>query len=201
MAKTDSKALILQKTFYLLLAKGYDGVSITDIQRETGMSRGLLYHYYGSKEDLFREAAETFLRDLFLTDPARTKEYGLLEMITYIVRRYKALYKNWNQYPAEANISIAKYDFLIYQLIEKEKRIAGIYAGMRTQEKVAWKQAADRSLACGEIQPLLPADRIADHFITLLDGVWLKAVEEGDAGKHIAHAKQVLTDYYELLTY
>lgn len=201
MTKTDSRDHILQKTFFLLLTKGYDGVSITDIQRETGMSRGLLYHYYGSKEELFRVAGETFLTDLFLTDPLQTKENGLFEMIAYIVERYKDLYKNWNKYPAEANISIAKYDFLIYQMIEKEKRIARIYAGMRVQEKVAWMQAADRSLENKEIRPVLKADRIADHFIALLDGIWLKAVEEGDARQHVLQAKQVLTDYYELLKY
>lgn len=201
MTKTDSRDHILQKTFFLLLTKGYDGVSITDIQRETGMSRGLLYHYYGSKEELFRVAGETFLTDLFLTDPLQTKENGLFEMIAYIVKRYKELYKNWNKYPAEANISIAKYDFLIYQMIEKEKRIARIYAGMRVQEKVAWMQAADRSLENKEIRPVLKADRIADHFIALLDGIWLKAVEEGDARQHVLQAKQVLTDYYELLKY
>ena len=199
MAKTDSKDHILQKTFYLLLAKGYDGVSITDIQRETGMSRGLLYHYYGSKEALFRIAGETFLTDLFFTGPAQTKEFGLLEMIIHIISRYKDLYKNWSKYPAEANISIAKYDFLIYQMIEKEKRIARMYAEMRDKEMAAWIQAAHRSLQNKEIRAVLKADRIANHFIALLDGVWLKAVEEGNARKHVYQAKQVLMDYYELL--
>ena len=51
---------ILQKTLGLLLQKGYDGVSVSDIQQVTGMARGLLYHYFGNLDRLFEEVVETW---------------------------------------------------------------------------------------------------------------------------------------------
>lgn len=50
-----TRDLILQRTFALLLDKGYDGVSVSDIQQELEIARGLLYHYFSSKEELFAE--------------------------------------------------------------------------------------------------------------------------------------------------
>lgn len=35
------------------LASGFDGASMNDIAREAGVSKGTLYAYFGSKEELF----------------------------------------------------------------------------------------------------------------------------------------------------
>lgn len=201
MTKTESKERILQTTFYLLLAKGYNGVSISDIQHATGMSRGLLYHYYGSKEELFRVAGETFLKDLLLFDPTATAKFGFWEMINHIVMRYKELYKKWNSDPdsGSANITMANYDYLVYQMIEKEPRIAAVYREMRRKESEAWTQAATSSLEKGEIRTTLNASQIARHMTALLDGIWMQVAESGDADQHVRETKQILTDYYELV--
>lgn len=43
----------------LFARKGLDATSIQDIALEAGISAGLMYHYYKSKEDLFVELVET----------------------------------------------------------------------------------------------------------------------------------------------
>lgn len=197
---TESKEHILQKTFFLLLTKGYDGVSITDIQIETGMSRGLLYHYFGNKEELFRVVAETFLVDLFLTYPDQGKEYGLLEMIGYVVKRYKEIHKGWSHYLDCSKITIANYDFLMYQMIEKDKKIADKYKEMRHKEAESWKKAAKRSLQIGEINAILNEQQIVNHIIAILDGIWMQAVEKGDRKRYINQIGEALMNYYQLLT-
>ena len=64
----DTREKILEKTFMLLIRKGYDSVSVSDIQKELGMSRGLLYCYFKNKSDLIlavcalRRARRFFLR-------------------------------------------------------------------------------------------------------------------------------------------
>lgn len=52
----------------LLLEKGYDKVSISEIQHKLGISRGLLYCYFKSKSDLIFEACRTYFFDRFMTD-------------------------------------------------------------------------------------------------------------------------------------
>ncbi|MCC8146736.1 MAG: TetR/AcrR family transcriptional regulator [Bacteroidales bacterium] len=199
MRSSDSKDIILEKTILLLLRKGYDGVSISDIQQETGMSRGLLYHYYGNKEGLFREAGESFIREHFNIDPKKTADYGLQQMINYILKSYQDLYRKRENSSGAGEITMADYDFLIYQLIGKEESISKIYSEVRRREMESWTSAATRSLERKEIRNLLAPERIAHHFVCLLDGVWLQMVEKGTARDHIKRTREILNEYYELL--
>ncbi len=51
-----------QKTFW---ARGYGGVSITDLEKSTGLVRTSLYNAYGSKRGLFDAALDHYLKGLF----------------------------------------------------------------------------------------------------------------------------------------
>ena len=53
--KQQRKRDILIAALYLFIDKGYSGTKIQDIAKKVGMSMGLLFHYYASKEDLFLE--------------------------------------------------------------------------------------------------------------------------------------------------
>src|ERR1700716_3679625 len=54
-----SRQLILETALKHFAAKGYDGARIDDIVAETKLSKNLLYHYFGSKEELFVAVLET----------------------------------------------------------------------------------------------------------------------------------------------
>ena len=58
---TKKRELILRESFKLFLAKGYDAVSFTDIEREAKVTRGAIFHHFDNKEDLFRHVAERFV--------------------------------------------------------------------------------------------------------------------------------------------
>ena len=44
---------ILDTAERLFIEKGYDRASLQDIIRETGLSKGAIYHHFTSKEDIF----------------------------------------------------------------------------------------------------------------------------------------------------
>lgn len=199
MAKPDSKDYLLKKTFFLLLTKGYDDVSITDIQNETGMSRGILYHYYSNKEELFHAAAEVYLVGPFLIELEKTKGFGLMEMIGYVVEKYRQNLQEWRQHAGTGKISMANYDFLFYQMIRKNKKIEKTYYRMREEERVAWVTATQLSLSRNEIHSMLSAGQIAEHFILILDGAWMQFSEKGSVSQYIRLTNQALQNYYKLL--
>ena len=72
---------ILNHSLYLFALHGYDGVTTDEIAKAVGCSHGLLYHYFGSKEDLFQEVVnnvaikidETITKDVFAVPPELTK--------------------------------------------------------------------------------------------------------------------------------
>ena len=71
---TKKRELILRESFKLFLARGYDAVSFTDIEREAKVTRGAIFHHFDNKEDLFRHVAERFVF-AFLEDVDNGEEY------------------------------------------------------------------------------------------------------------------------------
>jgi AcrR family transcriptional regulator len=50
---TATRARIIAVATALFTAHGYEGTSIETVLRETGLSRGALYHHFSSKDELF----------------------------------------------------------------------------------------------------------------------------------------------------
>lgn len=65
---TDKRPAILAATLKLISEKGFHGTPISQIASEAGVSAGIIYHYFDSKEDLinvlFREMKMKFGRAL-----------------------------------------------------------------------------------------------------------------------------------------
>ena len=55
---TDArKRQILEGAQRAFARHGYDGATVAKIEQETGLSRGAIFNYFGSKQDLFVELA------------------------------------------------------------------------------------------------------------------------------------------------
>ncbi|RGY99082.1 TetR/AcrR family transcriptional regulator [Clostridium sp. AM58-1XD] len=56
----DRKREILEAAIHVFAKKGYDKTSISDIAAENGISQGLCYRYYSSKEEIYDAAIEEY---------------------------------------------------------------------------------------------------------------------------------------------
>lgn len=166
-----TKERIIEKSFQLLLSKGYDGVSITDIQKATGISRGLLYHYFGNKEALFMEVTKQNFINLFDVDLELVKDYNVVQMADYIVDKYHEFINETLH-----DVSILNYDFLFYRALRENHELAVLFDKIRNVELSAWLLALNNSLNRGELRESVSTEKLAFQFIYLSDGVWLQAV-------------------------
>ncbi|MDZ7633547.1 MAG: TetR/AcrR family transcriptional regulator [Bacteroidales bacterium] len=57
----NTKEHILKTSLLLFLQKSYKDVTMKDIVEKTGLSKGAFYHYFTSKEELFKEITDYFL--------------------------------------------------------------------------------------------------------------------------------------------
>ncbi|MBP2650816.1 MAG: ttgR [Firmicutes bacterium] len=62
---------IIKVTLRLFLSRGYRNVSLNDVADEIGITKGGIYHYFRSKEDLLSQAAE------FLFEHIKAKHIAL----------------------------------------------------------------------------------------------------------------------------
>lgn len=61
--REESQEKILTAAFNIMSTKGYDSTSIAQIAKEAGVSKGLMYNYFHSKEDLLKALIERTLQD------------------------------------------------------------------------------------------------------------------------------------------
>ena len=56
---------ILKKAMVLFLTRDYSEVTMKEIQNTVGCSRGVMYHHFVNKEQIFEEVVKTYLLPAF----------------------------------------------------------------------------------------------------------------------------------------
>lgn len=159
----ENKKQIIETSLQLFIQKGFNGVSLTDILKLTGLSRGTFYYYFVSKEECFRECVEHFLLTVQaedISDSAATlKEYiGLMEKKLSL-----------------ATVAYQSLDRISF-FNEAIKIIPGILEyinTMRAKELKAWEKIISRAVESGEIKAVIPCAEAAKLFINQCDGIVL----------------------------
>jgi len=62
--QADKRQQIIEAAARVIVQKGIDKTSLTDIAAEAGISKGSLYYYYASKEDLIFDITETHINQI-----------------------------------------------------------------------------------------------------------------------------------------
>ncbi len=192
----NGKDILLKKSFELLLQYGYDGVSVTDIQKATGLSRGLIYHYYKSKEDLFIEITERFFVDIFRINAKKINDFTIPDMIKYVEQKNLEVCRTSTMENGE-EMSILNYDFLFYQIIRRNPEFAKKYKKIRADELKAWEIIVTNSLHAGIIKEGLNAQVIARIFICIIDGAWFNESIHQKPLDIVKKITSILNQYYE----
>ena len=56
----DKRTAILQATLRLISENGFHGTAMSKVAKEAGVSAGIIYHYFDSKDDRFTNQIEHF---------------------------------------------------------------------------------------------------------------------------------------------
>ncbi|OPY21378.1 MAG: DNA-binding transcriptional repressor AcrR [Methanobacterium sp. PtaU1.Bin097] len=71
----DTKSRIMETAFKLLLKKGFDNVSITEVKRESNITTGGFYHHFDSKDTLMVEVIKKYLFNYFYLTMEQIKNF------------------------------------------------------------------------------------------------------------------------------
>ena len=91
--KTERREQILEGARRCFADHGYEGATVARLEAEIGLSRGAIFNYFPSKEDLFIELATR--------DTARVSEVFLHEGLEGVVREVLELEPSWLSVYAE----------------------------------------------------------------------------------------------------
>ena len=85
--KAERREQILAAARRCFAEYGYEGATVARLEQETGLSRGAIFNYFGSKEDLFIELA--------VQDTKRLSDIWVSEGLTSVVREVFELDPAW----------------------------------------------------------------------------------------------------------
>lgn len=165
-----TKELILEKTLGLLLEKGYDGVSVSDICQVTGISRGLLYHYFRNKEDLFEEIICEFYNRHYTFDREVLKTDTISERIVFTTRFFADVLSGFPE-GGSRELFLTDGPVLIYQAALHSDKFAKQLKKNKEDWFAVWKTAVLNSFAKGELRNGLNLESVARHFVYIVQGV------------------------------
>jgi TetR/AcrR family transcriptional regulator len=147
MATSPAKSTdrILQRSLELFSSKGYDATSVREICAAAGITKPTLYHFYGSKEGVYRAIVEGAL-ERFRADLVRAlgTQGALRDRLLRMARAY-----------VEAGVREPDLARFIMALIHNPPRSApatdfvGFYQGILDE----LARAVDAAVARGEIAP------------------------------------------------
>jgi AcrR family transcriptional regulator len=171
METKDNRAHILATAFKLFFQKGYKSVTMSDLVRESGLSKGAFYHYFNSKEELYNHSMDMFI-DHYL-DNFRIEfddQLSLKQNLITLYYQFGPISDNMNMSTQESAEALSNYLVFLQGLMRKpdyREKMAEYNQNFNIQFAEWIKKAQDR----GEILSTLDATLLAKHFTSLMKGI------------------------------
>ncbi len=133
--RKQSIGKILEAAFQLMAKYGYDGTSISQIAKHAGVSKGLMYNYFDSKEHLLKALidsafaeADELMAQIINIDPKITIE----NMFRWYFNELRERPEHWRLL-TELTLKIDKFDFVKEMARSKLNEYVAFFGGMLGQ--------------------------------------------------------------------
>ena len=176
--KEEARAKILEAARVVFAKKGYHDATMDDVAKEVGVSKGALYTYFESKEDLLKEISlkghQALRKILRETDECSDLEVAMEEVYNRITEQFKG-----NLHTHFEVIALSSHDAKIRQIIfeDYQKDIQAVEAFLEEKKRqgIIRTDMDARVLAelftalylgtLGELVIGFPKNEVHDHWI------------------------------------
>jgi len=191
----NTKDIITEEAFKLFLNHSYEAVSINNISKAIGFTKGALYHHFKNKEELFKSVVDKYLYipevitdidtislsdyiQLSITQTEKIVRRMFSFSLTFAPINYMSLFADaFRHYPEYAE---QKGDFITNE-IEKTKKVL------------------ENAIKTGEIRDDMNTSLIATNFFSIQMGLAGSLVRNNSLENAIAMLKEQNLEFYKLL--
>ena len=193
----DTKNYILETSFRLFLQKSFKEVTMSEIVKTTGLSKGAFYHYFNSKEQLFNEIIDNYYMSFFRIDYTQFNQESLYDFyhdyFNYIERGLAWMAA---EFGTDQEMNAINYYLLVFDAIRlypgfREKTIQ-----MTEHELRSWMAIVKTARENGEVRSPMTDEQIAKVFTSTNDGIGLHAIMLGRFDKMIQEILDVFDGFY-----
>jgi len=180
--ESKRRSQIISAARQVFSRKGYDAATVDEIAEGAGVSKGLIYHYFRSKEDILVATAEAWL-DTF-------EEYTKRMTAAEATASSKLL----SVQRLHTEETIKGWDFVLVQVefwseLLRQPEIAHHYARMFRNARSLLAATIEEGIASGEFRPV-PAKEVASLMMAMVDGLTLQRMADKRAfsWRSVSHA-------------
>ena len=178
----DSKEHIITIASKLFLQKSFKEVTMKEIVKETGLSKGAFYHYFESKEQLFFEVLDYFFTNVMThayEKYSRESFYKFYHDYANSISMYSQKYLDLfgeNKTEEEFNMN---YFSLAFDAIKLFPAFRQQMIDSQKKEIETWIEVLKKARETGEIKSTMTDEEIAKSFIFLGDGAAMHLIMRG----------------------
>jgi AcrR family transcriptional regulator len=168
--ESERRGQIISAARQVIARKGYDAATVDEIAEVAGVSKGLIYNYFRSKEDILVATAEAWL-DTFEEHTKRmaTAEATAGSRLLAVQRQHtKETIKGWDRV-------LVQVEF--WSELLRQPEIARHYARMFRNARSLLAETIEEGIASDEFRPV-PAKEVASLMMAMVDGLTLQRMAD-----------------------
>jgi len=202
----ETKEKILTIALYFFLKKPYTEVTMSEILKESGLSKGGFYHHFESKEILYKEVIDRFVIGTFTTEYGhyRANPYDLpfCDFVPfYIKSTLDHLLDLADTRLGEAKLKPEDVNLymVLFDIMKHYSGFDKILDELHHNEIEMFKILIDREKEKGEIRKDIPTLAIANQIHTLMHGIFVLTIFDEGMDKLEEKIRTNFNDFYQFI--
>ena len=183
----NTKSRIMETTFKLLLEKGFDNVSITEIKEKANVSSGGIYHHFDSLDSLMIEVIKKYLFNYFYLTMDQIKNFKgtsqeKLKIVTLsIAGDDEVINKTTQLVGGPEKIDYRRLHLLLIEGVQKYTMISDIYSEFFRNVFDFYMDVINDAITQGEIRSDIDPATLSEIIETMIMGtviMWIALPEK-----------------------
>jgi len=176
----DTKELILKTAYNMFLYNNYEAVTINSIIEATGLTKGGIYYYYASKEEIFKAVVDKYMleyREDISADCSSLKELIKSTIDSAKKKITKVVVENKN-FQNAVPINYISLMIAAYRYYPGFAKIWSVFINSLTE---VWRKTIRKSIEAGEIRNDIDVDAAIANFLQINSGIVSNMVMGGSS--------------------
>lgn len=175
----DTRDRIIRTAFIGFLENGYEGISLNEIIKRTGMTKGAFYYYFKNKEQLIKELIDKYLFSYLniygnsFISSSNTAEESLYAMASVFANMFTIVSKQ-----IDLEIDPRRFYSLFMSALSKNKDVYQSNSSNQEDLNSRLKRVIAKGIRNGEFRQEVDADEVAFLCSSMLHGVLLDWVND-----------------------
>jgi len=191
----DSREFIINEAYKLFLSRSYEAVTINDISKAIGLTKGALYHHFLNKEDLFKAVIDKYLIITGMGDIK--KDITLAEYIKESINHADRLVQNF--FIDDHQFVPVNYLSLLIDALRHYPGFADDNVHLFGKEIEKIKFVLDNAVRSGEIRKDIDTSVMALNFFSISLGIASNFFHKNSPSSAIDIFRLQIYEFYKVL--